>query len=180
MSFRFKRTTKHISKKDLFEYYKPKLVQGYCESCPNYGKIWSCPPLAVDAETYLSAYEHVLLIGDEIFKTDGIPINTSFQEARQVLGNQLIELSGNTDLEVLIAGNCYCCKSCQREENKSCIYENKCKYSLESLGFLVSDISEKVLEIPLKWGQSGEEPPSLVAVAAILAKEKSQLKEIEL
>lgn len=178
MAFQIKRTERIVTLETLYKYYEPERVEGYCQGCQNYGKIWSCPPHAFDTQTFLSRYRYALIIGEEVFSEEGVPITDTFQKSRRQLGDELIELSKGGPFEVLIAGNCYLCEVCQRTENKPCIQPSKCKYSLESIGFLVGDIAEAILNEPLKWGKSGEEPKSLMTVAAILSPELRALETL--
>ncbi len=174
--------TKIVHKDAIFKFYEPIRVEGYCKLCPNYNKLWSCPPHGFNADTYLESYDYVLLVGEKIVRKDKsqaeTSMNTHFQEVRRQLGDQLIKLSESNDVEVLIAGNCYLCEDCLRIEGKSCRYENRMKYSLESIGFLVGDIASELLGIELEWPESGKEATSLMTVGAIFAKDDIQLKSM--
>lgn len=179
MAFHKKRTENLVKVEALYAYYEPERVEGYCQGCQNYGKIWSCPPHPFTAKEFLAPYTYALVIGEEIFAEEGVAITQAFQEARRQLGDELIGISKSGPFEVLIAGNCYLCESCQRLENKPCVHPNACKYSLESIGFLVGDIAKEILNEPLKWGKSGEEPKSLMTVAVILSSEKASLEALK-
>lgn len=172
--------TKIIPKEAIFKFYEPVRVEGYCKSCPNYNKLWSCPPHDFSAVSYLDLYDYVLLIGEKIVRKEEslskTSMNNYFQKVRRQLGDQLIELSKSNDVEVLIAGNCYLCDDCLRTDGKSCRYEDRMKYSLESIGFLVGDIASELLGIELEWPEPGKEAPSLMTVGAIFAKEEISLK----
>lgn len=174
------RFTKIVSKKAIFNYFDQKRVEGYCMACPNYNKLWSCPPHDFTAVAYLEPYDFVLLVCEKISKKDNdesdTPIDTYFQKSRRLLGDELIAISENTEIEVLIAGNCYLCDVCQRVEGNRCRHENKMKFSLESIGFLVGDISKELIGIELEWPESGEEPNSLMTVGAVFAKDETLLK----
>lgn len=174
--------TKIVPKEAILKFYEPVRVEGYCKSCPKYNKLWSCPPHDFDALSYLESYDYVLLVGEKIVRNEKpqtiISINSYFQEVRRELGDHLIKLSEAHDIEVLIAGNCYLCDECLRREGKSCRYNEKMKYSLESIGFMVGDIASELLGIDLEWPEPGEESPSLMTVGAIFAKDDLQLKLI--
>lgn len=174
--------TKLLPKEAIFKYYEPKRVEGYCKSCPNYNKLWSCPPHDFNAVSYLDSFDHVLLTGEKIVRNENFlskgSMNLYFQEVRRQMGDRLIELSKQYDTEVLIAGNCYLCDDCPRTIGKSCRYENKMKYSLESIGFLVGDIASELLGIELEWPEAGEEAQSLMTVGAIFSKDEMLLKTL--
>ncbi len=174
------RFTKIVSKEAIFKYYEPKRVEGYCKVCPNYNKLWSCPPLDITAVSYLEPYDFVLLVCEKITKQDKdeseTPIDTYFQKSRRLLGDELIALSESPEFEVLIAGNCYLCDECLRKVGKSCRHETQMKYSLESIGFLVGDIAKELIGIELEWPEPGAEAKSLMTVGAIFAKEDTLFK----
>lgn len=153
--------TKLETMETLYQYFKPIEVEGYCAACPNYGRIWSCPPFDFDVKSYLAPYTHVLIIG---VKT------TDFEATRRQFGDILKQLSALStklnSLEVLIAGNCYDCEVCTKVEGGTCILEEGTKYSLEALGFHVGDICEKLLDAPLDWsGNDG----TFMTVGAVLS-----------
>ena len=176
------RITRIIDLKELYNYYEPLKVEGFCRSCPNYGRIWSCPPHEFDPCSYLEPYKFVMIIGEKIFLQEDISkeeLNQHFQSARRVFGNFLISLAEKEEnLEVLIAGNCFLCNVCQREANLSCIYQERLKYSLESIGFLVSGITRDILDIELEWPSADKNPEFLLMVGAVMAAERSGLDNI--
>lgn len=171
--------TKIMPKESIFKFYQPLKVEGYCKSCPNYNKLWSCPPHDFDAVSYLDSYDHVLLVGEKIVRNEKSQskgsMNSYFQEVRRLMGDRLIALSEKFDVEVLIAGNCYLCDDCLRILGKSCRYEDRMKYSLESIGFLVGDIASELLGIDLEWPEAGEEAQSLMTVGAIFSNDEGLL-----
>lgn len=156
---------KEVAVKALFEYYKPDEVNGYCEACPNYDRIWSCPPYMKDEVSHLRAYDKVLLIG---VKTK------NFGVAKKSLGKALIQLSEKHGLDVLIAGNCFLCKPCAKQSDEPCAHPEQMKHSLESLGFHVSDICTHLLDAPLEWNM---EDPTYLATAAVFLNAREKLTD---
>lgn len=170
---------KIIPVKDLFEHYFPEEVEGYCKNCPNYNRIWSCPPHDFSALDYLKSYDYALVIGNRIRSNHPeIEELDCFQKARREIGNQLIQLNKDYEVEVLIAGNCYQCENCNRESGSACVHKENMKYSLESIGFKVGDITDKILNEPLSWGKNGQASESLMTVGVIFSKTQNRLEEI--
>lgn len=162
--------TKLTTMETLNQYYKPVEVEGYCSACPNYGRIWSCPPFDFDVMTYLAPYAHVLIIG---VKT------TDFEATRRRFGDILKGISDNKEIkeikEVLIAGNCYHCEVCTKTIGEPCILNEGTKYSLEALGFHVGDVCEHILDAPLDWsGNDG----TYMTVGAVLSNSKEMLEAL--
>lgn len=164
-------TTKLTTMENLYQYYKPVEVEGYCSACPNYGRIWSCPPFIFDVKPYLAPYGHVLIVGVKTM---------DFEATRRQFGDILKTISeferAEAHFEVLIAGNCYHCEVCAKVDGMPCIMKEGTKYSLESLGFHVSDICEHILDAPLDW--SGNEG-TFMTVGAILSNSKEALVTIQ-
>lgn len=152
----------------LMTYYDAKKVENYCMNCPNYNRIWSCPPHNFNTEAYLRKFETAHLYALKIH----IPKGTSkedmldiFQKERRAFSDMMMEKEN--DGVALIAGNCYQCQVCSRTEGRPCVLNEKKRYSLEALGLIVGDISSQLLGIELKWSK-GEEASYLVTVGAIL------------
>lgn len=171
-----------IDIKQLMTYYKPKQVFEYCSSCPNHGRIWSCPPHHINIEKYLSPYKQAWIIGAKVhinqkeLESQNLQAKEIekqgkiiFSAARREFGNKLFELEKqNKKSTILLAGNCYQCKECTKKQGKPCPYPDKLRYSLESIGFLVSDIVKEVLNDEIQWIQEGKLPTYLLSIGAIL------------
>lgn len=164
--------TRLTTMETLYQHYKPVEVEGYCSACPNYGRIWSCPPFDFDVTSYLAPYAHVLIIG---VKT------TDFEVTRRSFGDILKgisetkEIEGIEEIEVRIAGNCYHCEVCTKTIGETCILMEGTKYSLEALGFHVGDICEHILDAPLDWSGSDG---TYMTVGAILSNTKEMLEAL--
>jgi predicted metal-binding protein len=146
---------KKLSLSELMKYHKPELVEGYCKQCSNYNLNWSCPPHDRDVLKAFLNYKSVIVFG---VKTK------NFTRTKSQLTHFLISISDKLPCHVLISGNCDLCNKCSKPVRDVCTFPRKMKYSLESLGFHVSDICEKVLGVPLTWDS---ENPEYFAVAAI-------------
>ena len=157
---------KVILKNDLFLYYKPDEVLGFCKACPNFGKIWTCPPYDIDVIQAFKNFDYAIVIG---FK------GKDFFELKKESTDYLYELEGmngnvsESNYTTLVAGNCQICESCSKSEGQPCRFPDLMRYSLESVGFHVSEICEDVLGESLVWQT---ENPKYMAVAGILLEEK--------
>lgn len=177
--------TRMINLDDLLEkYFDREKFLGLCKKCRNYGNLWSCPPYDFNIIEYLIQYNHVYLIGTKItFSQKTIDkINTqkkihsftdkTLRNERAKIRNVLLEIENDNDNSVsLYAGSCLLCKKCNRINHTHCRNINKMRYSLESLGFDVSGISNNLLDIELKWS-SDSLPEYFTLVSAVLSKDK--------
>lgn len=166
----------------LTKYYNIKTVEGYCSNCKNYKKVWSCPPHDFNALDYLNRYNFVQVISVKVifnknklgkdYKTEML---NAFQEARRKFGDYLIGLENNS--EALISGNCYQCNICKRETDEKCILEGKKRYSLESLGLMVGEVTSNILNQELQF-KKDEIPNYYLSVGALLLHENAPIENL--
>lgn len=169
-----------IDNEQLMKYFKPEEVFSYCSACPNHARIWSCPPHDISINDYLSAYNQIWIIGAKLHikpewideKNKEQSVMNVFLEARKQFGDKLFELEKRyKNSNILLAGTCYQCKECTRDEGKECRFKDKLRYSLESIGFLVSDIVSDVLKDEIRWVKDGELPEYILSVGALMLEE---------
>lgn len=163
--------TKEMTLETLLTFYDHKKIEGFCKKCNNYNNIWSCPPHNFNTLNHLKQYSRATIILrkinfdlDKVNKDDVMAI---FQKERRLFSDELLgrEEEGT---EVLIAGNCYQCETCNRIHNKACILQDRMRYSLEALGLSVGDLCE-YCGVKLHWSK-GEISPYIVTVGGILKK----------
>lgn len=161
---------KEVTMDQLLEHYNQNKVEGYCMKCPNYHRIWSCPPHDFDPYEYLNTFNFAQIIGvkiifsSQVTKEEALDI---FQKERRKFSDLLISKENNST--ALISGNCYQCETCTRAKGEPCILEDRKRYSLESLGLMVGTITEDILNIELKWTKTGVSE-YFVSVGALLKK----------
>lgn len=161
------------------QHFKPEEIFGNCENCARYDKNWSCPPRSFAPKEFVTIYEHCYVIGVKFYlssfaeKEDAIIAYYSF---RKQLNEKL--LNSEEQFTTLFAGHCELCDECSKLNDEDCRYPEKIRYSLESLGFKVSDIIEEFFDDTLQW--DGEKTPDyLYIVAAILTDRTLDDKTIE-
>ncbi|PAB57517.1 DUF2284 domain-containing protein [Anaeromicrobium sediminis] len=176
---------KEITMKDLKKYYNPEEVLGYCANCNNHEKIWSCPPYDFNVDEYINKYEYAYIIGSKIYlkghKGTVDEINELsleiLEDVRGGLDKKIIKEEDENNV-VLYAGRCIICKDCTRIKNKACIKPDKMRYSLESLGFKVSEITSGLLKEEILWAKESL-PEYFLLVSAIFSKEKIKDEKID-
>lgn len=153
-----------------------------CKACPNYGKIWSCPPYDFDVEKYWNQYETLQLLAVRIefdkestskaYASDELNriLNETLFAQKQSLSEMLFEeekkISGSISLS---AGNCTLCKNgCAKAFGSPCLHPDKMRYSLESLGGNVGLTIEKLMHLSLEWMEEGKLPSHFVLVSGLL------------
>lgn len=136
---------KEISSKDLIF---SEDVFGECakNTCGNYGKNHSCPPLSGDMEENKARflkYENGIIINKIVDMGEFYEkMMTATKEAGDALQNlrDLLE-----DKPVLIAGpgGCRICKTCAAIDNEPCRFPDKKQYSMEGSGMDIVSMSRK-------------------------------------
>jgi len=139
-----------------------------CKSCPDYGKVWSCPPNLPDAYGYLEAYQEVFVIAVKVLypkeiralaKTDTDVKLVREQTYEQVKKRLLIGLLALDEEcktgKCLGAGRCILCSHCTRAEGKPCRNPQKRRYSVTGFGFDFAGILQEMFHIPLLWSSEG-------------------------
>ncbi len=145
-------------------YRDAEKYKAYCRACPNYNTRWSCPPLTFDAEEELAKYRHVAVVAlkmtydedtikqaDTAEKIKSVTWDTLMKEKAKMeerLGGVEAEITGSRGLS---SGGCHRCTVCTRTEGKPCRFPDKMRYSLDSLGFDLSAITQDLLGIKLCW-----------------------------
>lgn len=157
-----------MSMDDLLEFFNPEKVFGYCKTCRNYQKMWSCPEHEFSVETYLKNFSKVKIIGIELEYDNDKEVYEYYLSQRKWVDEDLIELENKyPDSKALIPGSCLLCERCAKPDK--CIYPEKMRYSLESLGMDVGGITEKILKKKLQW-DSKEKREKMQLVAGLLIK----------
>ncbi len=155
-----------------------------CKECPNYGKVWTCPPFDFDVKEYWKNYDSLHIYGVKIIFDEDIRKKTlSLQEQDKVL-NEVVEVEKRKLSDFLwkkeidfpgsislSSGACVFCKnSCLRQKGKKCCYPEKLRYSIESLGGNVGLTVSRLLGIELEWMEEGKLPSYFVLVGGLLKK----------
>lgn len=106
-----------------------------------------------------------------------VDINTAismyaFNSIKDDMTDKLIHLENDIDGTIsLPPGSCTRCGVCQKQQGKSCIYPDKLRYSLEALGFKVSDIYKQCFDLELCWTKD-ELPIAFYSCSALMTKAK--------
>ena len=164
----------------LARYCVPEKFAGACEACPDYGKVWSCPPGLMPAGELFAPFERVHLIGMKVVyrketreaadspeKTDRLRAAT-YGKAKRVLLESLLELEKSIPGSwSLAAGRCELCERCTRLDGLPCRTPERLRYSFSGFGFDLTRIANEVLGLELLWDPRGL-PEYNVAIAALL------------
>lgn len=142
--------------------------------CNNFNHCYSCPPITQTLEQYnRSGYKNVLVY---CFWVDwGFKINSENQYFRLINANRTLspfawnygqKLETLLEGKDIIDGRCSLCIKCNYPNG--CLYPDKRRSSLESLGVDASRLSKEVLQHEIQWYHKKNIPKYLTVIHALL------------
>lgn len=172
----------------LEQYCRPEIFSESCRACPNYGRVWSCPPLPQSAAELIKPFSCVHIIGvkviyDRQLRQQAIGSGCADEIRAQTYGKvKRALLESLLALETVIpgswsiaAGECEQCKTCCRSRGVPCCKPERMRYSFSGLGFDLTRIARELLEMELLWQKDGL-PEYHVAIAALLERQGSRFE----
>jgi predicted metal-binding protein len=96
----------------------------------------------------------------------------AFEDIKNQMADQLLALEKKIDDSMgLPPGSCTRCATCTKILGDPCRFPETLRYSLEALGFLVSEIYKQFFDLELAWTKD-ELPSSFCSCSALMTKEK--------
>lgn len=165
--------------------------EGFCKQCRNYSKLWSCPPYNFSIEEYVDRYKYIYIVGVKIVFDEDTLSSINTKEKISSYTNETLHFMKNKIMNEMLkleklypnstslsAGGCNLCENCSKLKNIQCIHPDLMRYSLESLGFDVGGVSNKLLNFELKWATETRLPDYFSLIAGVMTNEEiSDLKE---
>ena len=164
----------------LRAYCVPDKFCGYCKSCPDYNKRWSCPPGIPATKEYFDCYQEVYTIAVKVLysKEDRLYSynlemaeklrQATYGKVKRVLYETLLYIEKeNPGTLVLGAGRCEQCEVCSRIRGLPCQKPEKMRHSFAAFGFDFQKLVKDIVHQELLWSSSGL-PEYNIAVAALL------------
>lgn len=194
-AYRTEVNVKSLSVKDwIGQYCFGDAFKEYCRQCPDYGRVWSCPPGVPKVSEYLMPYEMVYVVGVKVIYSDALKMSanspdrteqarqSSYGKVKRTLMEALLALEEIfPDSLTVSAGRCEICARCTREDGgRPCRYPAHLRYSFSGFGFDLCMIARDLLGFDLLWSSEGL-PDYNVAVAAFLtnsAAEKDTIRDM--
>lgn len=155
--------------------------------CENFNKRHCCPPHAPDFNDYLKNHNAFLILLMTL-NLNQLP-SSEFEEYRKIeFGNLIIKEKTETIMRFmeiflkeksLSLGECASCVSCPKETGGPCLYPEKMRYSLGSLGVDCDTLAKELFGVPLLWYKNGKAPKYTSGISALpLKKEGADRKKI--
>lgn len=101
-----------------------------------------------------------------------------FNNVKDIMADELIELEITNEGSISSPpGSCTRCSQCTKTVGDDCLHPQKLRYSLEALGFLISELYIEFFGIELDWS-NGELPKAYHTCSALFHKEEIDSKLI--
>ncbi len=156
----------------MAEYRDEDRFMGMCRRCPNYGRLWSCPPFDFDSTAMLRRWTKALIVAMEIDIPERTPVGEAAsltRAPRTELENRLLEMERECGgLAFGFSGMCLRCENCTRSEGKPCCHPDKVRPALEAYGFDIGKTVTDLFGLQLQWAEGDILPPTLIFVAGLL------------
>lgn len=166
----------------LSEYCFPDMFADACRACPDYGRVWSCPPGVPAAAETFAPFQTVRIVGVKVIydgetrarcvspeATEELRAGT-YGKVKRALLEALLELEkARPGAWTVAAGRCELCARCTRMDGLPCRSPERLRYSFSAFGFDLGRIAKELLDMELLWAEKGL-PEYNVAIAAFLTR----------
>ncbi len=169
-----------IKSDELFKYEDKAYFEELCKKgCPNYESKWSCPPCSPSASLFIPKYQYsiVLLMWCDLeqfyyTKTEYMKIKASNSILKSRMDSILDSLETTLEGMCISNGSCRLCKPCNKKLQKPCKKPKQARYSMESLGLNVENISEDIFGHKLLWYKDKKAPNYSSVLSLFLTNEE--------
>lgn len=164
------------TKASLNKYENKDKFFGLCkDGCKNFGKNWSCPPFSPSYGKLVERYKNVLIVLyysrlDQFghIKSKDKLISDSHYILKSEIDKMMYSLEVAYDGVSILNGHCWLCDICACEESHSCKKPHQMRYSMESLGLDVEDISFDFFQHKIAWYLNDELPEHSTILSCFL------------
>lgn len=167
------RYEKYVAETDVSSFEYGLHYKTLCETCPEHGKRFSCPPHSPFFPEYVGKAQKAIVIcvrfpreyvADLSKEKDYLAL--FFRKAGGLIVDTLLEYRAEGRV-VAGSGPCLACGQCAAEVGlAACSKPDERIYSLESLGVNVAGLCKKVLDLDLEWSSDGRPAEHVCAVGA--------------
>lgn len=169
----------------LARYRAPERFLPYCKACKNYGALWSCPPLGIEADAFFAGFSQAHLVAVKVLydartiaaadtpdKVRAVTME-SLQSVKKRLFAAMLETErAAPGSRGFSSGGCHLCSACTRPAGKPCRQPQTMRYSLDAFGFDLTRIAQDALGIELQWPKEGL-PAYYTLIHALLTRTKA-------
>jgi predicted metal-binding protein len=164
------------TRESLNKYENKDKFFGFCkDGCKNFSKYWSCPPFSPSFSKFAEGYENVLIVlyysrlnQFRYLKSKDELISESHNFLKSEIDKLMYSLEAAYDGVSILNGHCCLCDICTCEASHSCKNPHKMRYSMESLGLDVEEISLDFFQHKIAWYINDEMPEHSTILSCFL------------
>ena len=139
-----------------------------CRECPNYGRLWTCPPFVDDRPAlHPERFGRLRLYVTRITFVRRSDPNVFYAVKNEIISTLKADNAGLGGVIYGFAGRCDLCAECARLSSLPCRHPESATPSLEGVGFDVGKVLKRFCNLELEWTTATAPSRTLTYVAAI-------------
>jgi predicted metal-binding protein len=164
--------TRTVTVPELLPFLKKETVFNLCAQCPNFDKLWSCPPIVPDFEIFSAIYKYadVFLFWAETsqFFKEKDPAIACYEFLKKENRKYVLKLEEEKSGRAVFSFSCDLCPKCGKKEGKPCRKPNKLRFNLTAFGFMTDDLSKMLMNHQISWSKDKNEAQYITQVSFLL------------
>ena len=164
--------TRNVAVAELLPFLKKEAVFQLCLQCPNFDKLWSCPPSAPDFEKFSARYKYadMFLFWAETkqFSEEENPTLACYEFLKKKNRQYLLKREKEKSGRAVFSFSCNLCSICGKKEGKPCKKPEKMRFDLTAFGFMVEDLSQVLMNHQVSWSKDKNETQYITQISFLL------------
>ena len=157
---------------ELLPFLKKETVLNLCMQCPNFDKLWSCPPVVPDFEKFSMRFKNadIYLFWAETSQFSGVdnPSIACYEFLKKQNRRHVLKLEKEKSGRAVFSFSCDLCSKCSKKEGKPCKKPEKMRFNLTAFGFMIDDLSKVLMNHQISWSKDKKEAQYITQVSFLL------------
>lgn len=149
-----------------YDYVLFALAEIHTESILDYMQYWDVSDFPSRVLT-----NHLKRLDNKEVQLSSAVSTNLYNQIKDIMTERLLVMETDLDVLGLPPGSCTRCTNCLKEFGTPCVHPDKIRYSIEALGFLVSDIYRQFFDKELDWSK-GKLADTIHSCNVIFSKER--------
>jgi predicted metal-binding protein len=164
--------TRKVAVAELLPFLQKETVFNLCMQCPNFDKLWSCPPFVPDFEKFSARYKYadVFLFWAETsqFSVEENPSIACYEFLKKKNRKYVLTLEKEKSGRAVFSFSCDLCSKCRKKEGKPCKKPKEMRFNLTAFGFMIEDLSKVLMNHQISWSKDKNEAQYITQVSFLL------------
>ena len=165
--------TRKAAVAELLPFLKKETVFQLCMQCPNFDKLWSCPPIVPDFEKFSAKYKYadVFLFWADTrqFSAEENPTLACYEFLKKKNRKYLLNLEEEKSGRAVFSFSCDLCSICRKKEGKPCKKPDEMRFNLTAFGFMIEDLSQVLMNHRISWSKDKNEAQYITQLSILLS-----------